>query len=276
MKYLNIILFALIVTTSAFAQKLPKIKGSKNVVVSTRKFDSVKALIVSGKIKLHLIQSDTCKLVINADGNLHETVVSTIANGTLSIALTHRIVRKKRFELIFYIDTLQSITLTEHSKVKASGTFSTDTLRIKLSDASQLLDFNSDAKMVDINCDDNVKLEAKLNTSQIIAQTAGNSKLDLTIKTAKIACTSSDTSKINLIGTTVENKLAASDNSKIQTKDCISDAIEVIARDKSKISTLSKDTLSIDASGSSEILSYGKGVITIKTFKENAILRKKE
>lgn len=276
MKYFSITLLALLITTSTFAQKLPKIKGSKNVVVSTRKFDSVKALTVYGKIKLNLIQSDTCKLVINADGNLHETVMSTLDKGTLSLELTHRIVRKKHFELNFYIDTLQTITLMERSKVKAVGTFKIDTLRIELNDNSQLIDIDASNQNTIINTYDNSKLTITLNTDSLVLKTQDNSQSKLTIKSNSATITTLDNGKTILVGTIKGNSFKALDNSQIISKDCICDTLQVIAKDNSKISTLSKAKLSIDASGKSEIQCYGNGKISIVSFKDNAVIRKKE
>jgi hypothetical protein len=271
-------LFILLILSSQFgiAQKLPKIKGSKNVVISERKFDSINALTVYGRIKLNLIKADTCKLVINADGNLHETVLSTVDKGVLSLELTSRIVSKKKFELTFYIDTLSTITLMERSKIDVLGSFETDTLRLELNDNSQLVNFNGTATNTIINTYDNSKLEATLVSNLFSLNTNGSSRATINIKSDSINCASNEHSKIELIGKVKTGVLKTNESSHIESKECIISTLTVICIENSKVSVLSKEKLTIQASDKSEVLSYGVGQIILEKFTDNAILRKKD
>jgi len=271
-------LFILLILSSQFSisQKLPKIKGSKNVVVSERKFDSINALTVYGRIKLNLIKADTCKLVINADGNLHETVLSTVDKGVLSLELTSRIISKKKFELTFYIDTLSTITLMERSKIDALSTFETDTLRIELNDSSQLTNFDGKANSTIINTYDNAKLEAVIASNNFNLTSNGSSRASVNIKSDSINCNSNEHSKIELIGKVKTATLKTNESSQIDSKDCITNTISVFCTENSKVSVLSKDKLTIQASDKSEVFSYGVGKIILNKFTDNAILRKKD
>jgi hypothetical protein len=271
-------LFILLILSTQFgiAQKLPKIKGSKNVVISERKFDSINALTVYGRIKLNLIKADTCKLVINADGNLHETVLSTVDKGVLSLELTSRIISKKKFELTFYIDTLNTITLMERSKIDALGAFETDTLRLELNDNSQLVNFNGKSLNTIINTYDNSKLEGTLASNRFSLNTNGSSRALVNIKSDSVNCNSNEHSKIKLIGTAKEGVFKVNESSQIDSKDCITNILTVICTENSKVSALTKEKLTIQASDKSEIVSYGVGQITLEKFTDNAILRKKD
>jgi len=271
-------LFILLILSSQFsiAQKLPKIKGSKNVVISERKFDSIHALTIYGRIKLNLIKADTCKLVINADGNLHETVLSTVDKGVLSLELTSRIISKKKFELTFYIDTLCTITLMERSKINALGTFETDTLRIELNDNSQLTNFDGKATNTVINTYDNTKLEGTLTSESFSLTSNDSSRALVNIKSDSINCNSNEHSKIKLIGKVKTAILKTDEASQIDSKDCITDTISVFCTENSKVSVLSKDKLTIQASDKSEVLSYGVGKLILDKFTDNAVLRKKD
>lgn len=272
-----LLLISILLTSLTYAQKLPKIKGSKNVVISERKFDSVKALTVYGRIKLNLIQSDSCKLVINADGNLHKIVGTTLDKGTLSIELSKRIVSKKHFELNFYIDSLSVITLMEKSRIEALGTFKKDTLYIELNNTSRLSNFEAEIDNIIISSYDNSKIEAKIKTKQLDIKAIDNSKISLNNSNSdSIHINSSDKSKIEIIGTTEKISINANDASRVDTKDCIATDVFVNCSESSIVTTLSEKTLHIKASQKSEIHSYGKGQIIIEKFNDTAVLRKKE
>ncbi len=266
----------IIVFTNVFAQKLPKIKGSKNVVSSTRHFDSIKALEISGKIKLNLVASDSTRLEIFADGNLHEIVKTDVSDYTLSVALSKRIIRKKHFELTLYIDSLQTISLMDRSKVEANGNFNSDTLHLELANNVILADFNTKTNALSITSDDSARLTGKFTSNILQLDTAANSIIKATIQSDSLVIHSADHSKIRLSGTSKQVNLTAIDASQIDLSDIITTNAFVSCLDSSKIKTLCKDSLTVSISEKGEVISHGNAAITLLKFTDSAVLRKKE
>ena len=266
----------IIVFTNVFAQKLPKIKGSKNVVSSTRHFDSIKALEISGKIKLNLVASDSTRLEIFADGNLHEIVKTDVSDYTLSVALSKRIIRKKHFELTLYIDSLQTISLMDRSKVEANGNFNSDTLHLELANNVILADFNTKTNALNITSDDSARLTGKFTSSTLQLNTTSNSIIKATIQTDSLVINSADRSKIRLSGITQKATVTAIDASQIDLSDVIVNNAIISAADTSKINTLCKDNLSVSITEKGEVISHGNAAITLLKFTDSAVLRKKE
>lgn len=276
-KKLYVLLVALSLSISGvFAQKLPKIKGSKNVVSSSRHFDSIKALEISGKIKLNLVASDSTRLEIFADGNLHEIVKTDVSDYTLSIALSKRIIRKKHFELTLYIDSLQTISLMDRNKIEASGNFNSDTLHLELGNNVILADFNTKTNALNITSDDSTRLTGKFTSNTLQLDTAANSIIKAIIQTDSLVINSADRSKIRLSGTSKKANLAAIDASQIDLSDVIVNKAIISAADTSKINTLCKNSLSVSITEKGEVISHGNAAITLLKFADNAVLRKKE
>lgn len=93
-----------------------KVKGSGNVEQQERKVESFNAIKVSGVFNIYLSQGDKELLVIEADDNLLEYIVSEVSSGTLKIGMKNNTTIKQSKKMNVYI-TLINIDELVHSGV---------------------------------------------------------------------------------------------------------------------------------------------------------------
>ena len=84
MKYL-LIFSSLILTVSCHYHHHDSISGNGEVKRAIVSEDTIRSITISNKLNALIIPSDTFRVVINADENLHEHIRTDIYDGYLSI-----------------------------------------------------------------------------------------------------------------------------------------------------------------------------------------------
>lgn len=263
-------------TFSIYSQKLEKIKGNKNVILSERIFDEIQTIELNKNIELILVKGSENKLEIYADDNLHEIVTTDLNNGNLNISLTNRISSKKKFELALYLTSLEQITLNDNCKIENTDYFNVENLKIVLNNKSDAdLFFNAKNTIV-IEANDNSKSKLALKGLDIIFTLQENAKIKATSDFENINIKSNQKSSITLTGKTKKLDVEVKNTSKIKAVNLIADTTKVVAENNSTIFTNTTTELVIFAEGRSKINIYGNPKITLESFKDTASLFKKE
>jgi len=105
----------LLVSMSAFAQQLPKIKGSGIVTLKEVEIEeSFDTIDIDGDFDIELNQGNTDLYTIETDDNLIDVIQFTVEDNTLKISATHRIVKKKRLMLNCLV--MQKVRLKQNQK----------------------------------------------------------------------------------------------------------------------------------------------------------------
>lgn len=129
-KFITIVLLALLVTSCKYSLDLGEnsITGNGKVVTEERTLDSFTKIKVTEGIECELIQSNSQKVVIEADENLIKGIKTKVENGTLIISSDYdnyiNVDSKKVKVQIPNIESLESssgATLTTKSAIKGSS-----------------------------------------------------------------------------------------------------------------------------------------------------------
>lgn len=269
------ILILLIVSLQAYSQKLEKIKGSKNVILSEVLLDSINSIELYKDIKLTLKSGDENKLIIYADDNLHEVVNIDINEGKLSLSLLYRIRSKKEFELTLQLSNLEEIILNGNSELTNLNYFKSDVLHIILNDKSDAnLLFDADSIVFEGN--DSSKADVSFKAKSMNYKMLGKSKIKGISNTELVKFTSQDRAIITLMGKSDSMFIKASESSKVKLISFISNLAEVDAEGKSEVYINVKEDIVISAIDDSKVYIYGNAEIDLKEFKDKASLFKKE
>jgi hypothetical protein len=85
LKYLSVIILCLAITACADGQYRRTVTGNRNVVKQERSIGSFTGIRVSTGIDVYLTQGDKTNMVVEADENLHEYIITEVKNGILHV-----------------------------------------------------------------------------------------------------------------------------------------------------------------------------------------------
>lgn len=273
---LHTFIIVFLLTFLGFSQSSEKIKGNRNVTTQITEIENFSRLVVSDDFKLKIKYGEQAAIQIDTDDNLHEVIKFTVDDtGSLSFKTTKRITSKKTMDItVIYKDSLNIIELKEDAEITA-------TVDLKLKDFTLKAKESSKAYMT---------LEAD-NFTYI---TAGKSKAELNVTANTIALEMNDNSNLKALfnAPTIKMDLLQRSNARIEgdvddltinadnsttlkasnleAKNC-----NVITEGRSNIHIQATKKLVLEASGDTETFIYSNPKIDLKTFEDEAILRKK-
>jgi len=195
----------------ATAQKKAKIKGNKTVITEERTFEFFSSIELNDKIKLDLKQSESNRLVIEADENLHDVVDSEIENGALILSLNKRITSSKRFRLTLYIEDLDMIKLNDDSEISSDEKFNFFDLNMVLNDKSDI-DMNIEAQFFSLESNEKSRGNISVKADSLSIHMKESSKIKYVINSEKAHVNYEGSSSGEFVGKTNNLVLIANDN----------------------------------------------------------------
>ena len=274
MKKKGLLVLFLIIGINFYAQKLEKVKGSKIVITTERAFDTIKGIELHKNLDVTIIKAQENKLVIFADDNLHDVVLTDITDGILDIDLSNRITRKKKFELTLYLTNLEEVTLNDSSKLTNNEYFNSEEVQINLNDKSQG-NLMFDASKITLLANDHCKGELLLKADTIEINLQENSKLNIGVSANNLMGNANQKSSITLEGKADQATITASNSARVKASNFkIKDAF-IKADDNTALYINATKNIEIKALGKSKIYLYGNAKIDLSAFKDNAMLYKR-
>jgi hypothetical protein len=258
------------------AQDDGKIKGDRNVTIKQTDIEPFNRIIVGEDFTVEIVYNSKASVEVEADDNLHEYIKFRVDDGVLTFQTTLKITSSKKMAIkVNYTDGLQHIETLDNAEIRSLTTLELKNATLKTTGSSKAyLNIRTDT----FDFTNNEKARVKLNVSaeSITAILGENSKTDATFNTKAFKVDMYQRANANVDGV-AENSIVRIDNSSsfdgktFTTKTC-----ELITDLSSSASLGVTDSISIEASGSSEIYLYNTPKITLNKFIGTAKLQKKE
>ncbi|MEO9570556.1 MAG: head GIN domain-containing protein [Polaribacter sp.] len=125
------ILFIATIFTSCSVDVFNRVNGNKNVISEVRKTSSkFSGIKVSTGIDLYVTQGAKNKIIVEADENLHDIIMTEVEDGILKVYSEKSIWRAKARKVHVTIKNLNSIKATSGSDVYGKGIIKTDEISI--------------------------------------------------------------------------------------------------------------------------------------------------
>jgi len=141
------ILFIAALFTACNTNIFNSISGNSNVKTENRSvkenFTSVK---ISTNLELYLTKGNRSKIIVEADENLHDIIITEVKNGVLNIYSEKNIWRSAARKIYVTATTLERITATSGAEVYAEETITANNININATSGAQIkisLDANS-------------------------------------------------------------------------------------------------------------------------------------
>lgn len=272
-----LILLVLLITTVGVAQKLPKIKGSGIVEINEVPLvEPFSKIVIDGDMEVELIQGSENGYSIETDDNLMEVVQFGVADSTLTVSMTHRITRKKKFNVIIKITDLKHIQLDNGGQIESNKKLKGDAITLVAGKSSKFdLDFEfTNSIKVMLSLDASGTIESAANKVQYQLNDRASLKTISTSDTLTVNVTNS--SKLNLNGSAVTAQINVKDTGKFLAKDASLTNVEINLKDKAEGVVNAKDTITLYAKDTSTLQLYGDAEITVSGLKNKAKILKKE
>lgn len=128
----NIILYVLVLLSiQVSAQSFKQIQGNGNVTTQERNLDSdFHAIHASNGMNVYLIAGDKDHLEVEADENLHEVIITEVANGTLKISTNKNIGRSTRKNVYVTYTNLNSLNAEAGADIETKGVLKAQELNL--------------------------------------------------------------------------------------------------------------------------------------------------
>ena len=272
----SVFIIALIFATSfVFSQKKEKVKGSKIVTTEIKKIESFESLEVDDNLEVFLIKGNECGLEIEADDNLHDAIDAVVNGTTLRLSTLKNAFGYKRLSIrVTYTNDFKLVVARNEASITALADVELDNVTFKSYDYSKLF-LNSKSKNISLYMDDKSKAEFNSKAENTVISLSKNSNLKGLITSTNMTFDMYQKSDAEVNGDVETAKFRLDNNADFSGKTFYVKNADLTCEAYSKVSINIKNTISIDASGKSEIQLYGDQKIDMKRFVDSAVLIKK-
>lgn len=270
-----ILTFLILFIGTAQAQKKEKIKGSKFITVSQHDVNDFDTIEILDDLEIHLIASDKPQIEIEADDNLHDIVERNVVGNRLVLSTKQEATGAKKFQIrVLYTSSLKLIEVKNDAQLNALQNLELPNVTIKNFDNSKsFLNVKSptftliltDKSKAELNFSgDNASLELNKNASIKALITSNMFKLDMYQKASAA-----------IEGDVAKGKVRLDNDATYKGKNMTFVTLDVLTETSSRAIVTVKESITISASGKSEIEIYGAPTYTLKQFTDKATLYKK-
>lgn len=265
----------LLISPFAFSQKKEKVKGSKIVTTEIKKIESFESLEVMDNLEVFIIKGNECGLEIEADDNLHDAIDAVVTGSTLRLSTLKNPFGYKKLSIrVTYTNDFKLVVTRNEATVTALADIELDNITFKSFDYSKLF-LNAKSKNFTLIMDDKSKAELNSKAENSIINLSKNTSLKALVTSTNMTFDMYQKSEASVDGEVDNSKFRLDNNANFSGKNLIVKNAELICEAYTNVSINAKNTISIDASGKSEIELYGDQKIDMKRFVDSVILRKK-
>lgn len=203
MKSLKLITTAVLLITmssGAGAQFLKTVYGNGDVVKDQRDIKNFTGVRVSSGIDVYLRQGDRETVVVEADENLHDYIITEVRDGALQIRTDVTIRKAEQKTVYVTMKEIRSVSASSAGDVTGETPVRSDRIRISASSAGDIkLDVFADEIEVDISSSGNVTLSGKAGLLEADLSSAGDlNAYNLEVEEADISVSSAGDADINV------------------------------------------------------------------------------
>lgn len=276
MKKTGLILLLMITATSlATAQSAEKIRGDRNVTIKQTFIDEFHTIVVNGDLSIEVVYNSKPSINIEADDNLHEIIQSNVVDGVLTLIETTRITSKKKLNItVNYGSGLHTIETRGDGEIRSLTSMELGDVTLTTADNSRAY-LNINAKSFNYKSSGKSKTRLNLTAQNTKIELSDNSKLDALIN-SQVADFDLYLRSDAVIEGAANSSVFRLDNStnfngaKFDVK-----AVDASLEDSSDLTISATESITIAASGDSEIYLFGNPAITITKFEDTTKLQKK-
>lgn len=273
----NILTFFLMICaiTPSPAQNKDRIKGSRTVTIAEREIATFKNIEVADNIEIFLVRGQMSALEIEADENLHETILSEVIGGNLILGTANKVTSSKKLSVkITYTGDIEMITIKDDVVATTIDKMEVANLTVKSLGSAKFLGTIASTTF-SLIADDKTKTELNVTSDKTVINLSKNSALKALISSSAMTFDMYQKSSAEIEGDVLDLTLRLENNASFIGKKLTTSNCALMSDSYTKCSIFVDKTISIEASGKTEIDLLGAPKIEIRNFADNAVLAKK-
>jgi len=191
-KELSLLLICLTITACVDAQFRRTVYGNGKVVTEERTPLQATGVRVSTGIDVYLSQGDKLNLVVEADENLHDYIITEVKNGILDVYTDANIRGAEKKRVYVTLKTINTVSTSSAGDIIGESPVETDNLKISASSAGDIkLEVYADNVDANISSSGDVTLTGEAGFMEADLSSAGDLNANnLKVKEADISVSS--------------------------------------------------------------------------------------
>lgn len=272
-KYLVFLLIS-IVSLQLHAQRKPKIKGNKNVIVVREELESFYGIALLDDLDIVLQKAPQEGYALELDDNLVDVLKFKVSNGVLEISSFYNITSKRKLEITIFYQELSSVKML-NGKISMNDVISTERLKVNTSGTSRL-ELNATADIIDITMEEISSGDFNLasDSLNIILKDRIDVKLYTTGDSNSMYMYENASAKVE--GTTKFLMAKLYGDSSLKAADLESTEVLLVAEDSPDAEIRALEGFQLSSKGASKTKLYGNPKITIIDFLDTSTLEKEK
>jgi len=274
---LKTVLFTLLIATFGFAQKKEKIKGNKFVKAKQHQISNFSGLTLNENFEVFLLKGKTPQIEIETDENLHDVILFSVSDkGVLSLKTSHQITSKKKLNIrITVTNNFNSIIISDKAVVNSLIDLDLDNLTLTTKGNSKAY-LTLKTNEFNLTAEKHSKIELNLNTNKSIIKMSESTDIEALINAQELNIDLYQKANAKIEGEVDMLKLRADNASNFEGRKLTAQNCTIIAEGSADCDIEVKDSLTIEAAGSSKVNVYNTPKIALTRFEDSAELYKKQ
>lgn len=153
------------------------VRGNGNVVKEERNIKAFDEIQVSGAYTIYLTQGNKEKLVIEADENLMDLIITKVVDGKLKIYNKENIRNPKIMDIYLTFVDIDEISISGAVEIESMNTFTLNELSLDVSGAAEIF-LNIELKELDAELSGASEFEIVGFAKEVVIEISGASELD--------------------------------------------------------------------------------------------------
>jgi len=272
----KILVLTLFLGAFSFAQKKEKIKGNKFIKVKQHQIADFSELSLNENFEVFLLKGETPQIEIETDENLHEVILFSVSdNGILSLKTTHQITSKKKLNIrITVTNSFNSLILSDKAIVNSLIDLDVKKMIITAKGNSKIyLTLKTDE--FKFTADKHTKTELNLTTKKGVIQLSESANLEALINAEELKVDLYQKANAKIEGEVNDLNLRIDNASNYKGRKLTATNAVIVTEGSADCDIEVKETLLLEASGSSKVNIYNTPKIELKKFEDSASIFKK-
>ena len=275
-KQFLVLIFMLTSVATVLSQSTQKIKGDRNITIKQTFIDDFETIVVDGDFAIEVVYNSKPSVEIEVDDNLHDVIQFNVVDSVLSFYQTMRITSKKKLNIkVNYSETLRNIEVKGDGEIRSLTSMELGNIALYTSDNSRAY-LNINSKIFDYKSSGKSKARLNLKTDSSYVELSDTSKLDALIKSRVANFDLFQRSDATIEGISDASLIRVDNLSNLTGSEFQVKQVEAILEDNSNMTIAAEESISISASGNSELYLYNNPSIIINKFEGNSKMQKKE
>jgi hypothetical protein len=275
MKKSILVIIAIAVSTIAFGQKKPKIKGNKVLTEVIKEIpENFNAVEVDDALEITISQGDQNSYHLVTDENLVDVIQFSVKDSILKIYTTNKIVSNKKLEISLNIVDIEHLILKNDARVETTGTIDADKLYVNAYNSSK---FDLDIKANDLIVTLQRNAGGKIRATTINATIVMNDRTDLDayIAAEKTRVTLTKSANLELEGDSDYAAFNLKDAAVLEAKKMKVTSADLYTSNSADVYLYASKNLELYAQGKSTVYVYGNPKMEVKGLTDKSRIIKK-